>query len=336
MAGKKITRLRQMLTECVKIAEEAKGTADEPFANNRVAAVKEELVAEEEHRAKFGKKPGAPSAWKTTQGPCTERKQKFEAKRKSAARLVGQPAIGHPKSTGLDAIAGIAATEIAIAGVPKDFATVKPGDPLPLTDTEFANARDIVATVADENESRLLTDGTMTHECWLEEAFPALTPNRRVKCGRFLSNMATMAADKPGDDSPDGMTVIENALRASGMSYVEFENAHQMDHRFADAQEAIKAARKRCIMDRLEETLQNRALFGQVEETVDRFGQHNEVRRIDNRLAFDLLKYGHEKYLKQNIQDKAAAGVMTMMIAQSHFAPPVAKEPKQAEVIDVQ
>ena len=60
------------------------------------------------------------------------------------------------------------------------------------------------------------------------------------------------------------------------------------------------------------------------------------MRRIDNRLAFDLLKYGHEKYLKQNIQDKAAAGVMTMMIAQNHHAPPVSKEPKQAEVIDVQ
>ena len=119
------------------------------------------------------------------------------------------------------------------------------------------------------------------------------------------------------------------------MSYVEFENARMTDTKFDAAQEAIKSARKRCLMDRLEETLQNRALFGHMEETVDRFGQHNEVRRIDNRLAFDLLKHGHEKYLKQNIQDKAVAGAMTMMIAQNHYPPPNVREPKQAEVIDV-
>jgi hypothetical protein len=118
------------------------------------------------------------------------------------------------------------------------------------------------------------------------------------------------------------------------MSYVEFENARMTDTKFDAAQEAIKSARKRCLMDRLEETLQNRALFGHMEEIPGRYGEGSQqVRRIDNRLAFDLLKHGHEKYLKQNIQDKAVAGAMTLMIAKGNY--PDAPVMKQAEVIDV-
>lgn len=336
MPGKKITRLRQMVTEAAVKYADAKGTPDEPFAKNYLEGLRSELHDEEGRREKFGKKPGAPSSWAKTDGPEAARKKAFEARRKSAARLVGQPALGHHKSTGLEAVAGIAAAEIAIGGVSEDFAAVRPGDPLPLTDDEFANARDIVATVSGENTNRLLSGGSMSHDRWLAEAFPSLAPARRVKCARFLHGMAVMAADKPGDDSPDGATVIENALRAAGMSYVEFENARMADILFNDAQAAIKAARKRCLMDRLEETLQNRALFGQVEETVDRFGVHNEVRRIDNRLAFDMLKSGHAEYLAKNIKDKAVAGAMTLMIAQGNYPDaPKMHEPKQAEVIDV-
>ena len=334
MAGKKLTKLREMVTDAALKFEEVKGTPDEPFASNRLAALKAELALAEEHHARFGKKPGAPSAWNPVDADKVQIKKAFEGKRKSATRLVGGAALGHHRSLGLDVKAGIAAAEIAVAGVPKDFAAVRPGDPAPLTDTEFENARDIVMTVSgDEGGVRMLTDGGMSRERWLAEAFPSLTVNRRVKCARFLHSMATMAADKPEDEAPDGATVIENALRAAGMSYVEFETARMTDTKFDAAQEAIKSARKRCLMDRLEETLQNRALFGHMEETVDRFGQHNEVRRIDNRLAFDLLKHGHEKYLKQNIQDKAVAGAMTLMIAKGNY--PDAPVMKQAEVIDV-
>jgi hypothetical protein len=106
--------------------------------------------------------------------------------------------------------------------------------------------------------------------------------------------------------------------------------------RFDDAQAIIKAARKRCIMDRMEETLQNRALFGQTEESVDRFGQTHEARKYDNVLAFNLLKYGHEQYMKQAIKDKAMGNAMTLMIAQGSYPDaPRIKEPKQAEVINV-
>lgn len=338
MAGNKLTRMRQMVTEAACKMADVTGTADEPFARNRLDALKAELAKEEEHHAKFGKKPGAPSAWNPVDAPRVQIKKASDAKRRSAARLVGGKALGDMRTEDLGVKAGALAAEIAVAGVPKNFAAVRPGAPEPLTDAEFTDARDIVATVSagEGDGAHLLSDGSMTRDRWLAEAFPSLTADRRVKCARFLHAMATAAADKPDDDAPNGATVIENALKAAGMSYIEFANACQTDVRFSDAQEAVKSARKRCLMDRLEETLQNRALFGQMEETCDRFGQRNEIRRIDNRLAFDMLKNGHDKYLKQNIQDKAVAGAMTMMIAQSNFPPPSSREPKQAEVIDVQ
>ena len=339
MAGRKITRLREMLDAAEADLEKAKGTEDEPFAANRCMAIREQLASEEEHRARFGKRPGDPSVRLGPYEPHHARKAAKLAQKKTAARLVGNAALGHHKSvTGLDNAAGVLAAEIAVEGVRKDFVTAKPGTPPPLTDEEFANARDIVAAVSsgETDGVRLLSDGNMTRERWLAEAFPSLTEDRRVKCARFLSGMAVMAADKPDDKAPEGATVVEKALHAAGMTYVEFENARMTDVRFADSQAAIKAARKRCIMDRLEETLQNRALYGQDEETCDRFGNRNMVRRIDNRLAFDMLKYGHADYLKQNIEDKAKTTAMTLMIAQGAYPDaPKFKEPKQAEVIDV-
>lgn len=338
MAGRKIERLRQMVTDAALKCADAKGTEDETFARNRLEALKAELADEEARRGKFGKKPGAPSVWNKTPGPKTQRKAKADGKRKAAARLVGSAALGHHKADDLANAAGVLAAEIAVSGVRKDFALLKPGAPEPLTDAEFANARDIVATVASQSPdgALMITGGPMTRDRWLAETFPALTEDRRVKCARFLSGMATLAAEKPGEKAADGATVIEKALEQAGMTYVEFENARQADGRFDGAQAAIKAARKRCIMDRLEETLQNRALFGQDEETCDRFGQTHSVRRIDNNLAFNLLKYGHEMYLRQNIRDKAKVEAMTLMIAQGAYPEvPRAREPKQAEVIDV-
>ena len=336
MAGKKIQRLREMLADVTIQLAEAVGTADEPFARNRYNSVKEELDKEMIFRAKFGKKPG-PLPPKPDIPPPIPKTVAERANRKTAARLVGGKAVKFHRDPDLQDTAGALAAEIAVEGVKKGFATLVPGAPAPLTDEEFENARDIVATVqGKENNMRLLSDGSMSRERWLAEAFPSLTENRRVKCARFLHGMATMAADKPCENAPDGVTVIENALKAAGMTYVEFANACQVDVRFSDAQAIIKAARKRCIMDRMEETLQNRALFGQMKETVDRFGQRNEVREFDNLLAFNLLKYGHEQYMKQNIKDKAMGNAMTLMIAQGNYPDaPRVKEPKQAEVIDV-
>ena len=338
MAGKKITRLREMLADAMQAYAKAMGTPDAPFAKNRMDAIKAELDQEAAYRAKFGKKPG-PLPPKPTVAPAPDGPRVAErANRKTAARLVGGKNVKSHKDPDLADMAGALAAEIAVEGVRKDFAILRPGEPEPLTDEEFENARDIVATVGgEENNMRLLSDGSMSRDRWLAEAFPSLTVNRRVKCARFLYGMATMAADKPGDKAADGSTVIENALLAAGMTYVEFANACQTDVRFADAQAAIKAARKRCIMDRLEEELQRRALFGQMEEVPGRYGEGSqEVRKYDNRLAFDLLKYGHDQYIKQTIKDKAMGNAMTLMIAQGNYPDaPVMKQPKQAEVIDV-
>ena len=334
MAGQKIARMREAVTDAVSAYEKAKGTEDEAFALGRLNALKAELAKEEEFRARFGKKPGAPSVWKKEPGPKSKAIQARKERVRKAVRLVGKDAVGDMRLDGLETQAGTLAAEIAVGGVPRDFAAVKPGEPEPLTPSEFVNAQGVVAAVsAREGDSPLLTDGSVRVDRWLAEAFPSLPPGRRIKCARFLAGMATLAADKPGDNAPDGSTVIENALRTAGMTYVELEQSRMGDVRFSDAVAAIKAARKRCIMDRLEETLQNRALFGQIEETVDRFGVHNEVRRIDNRLAFDMLKHGHDSYLKQNIEDKAKATAMTLMIAQGSY--PEAPKMKEAEVIDV-
>ena len=337
MAGRKVTRLREMLADAEKKMADAAGTPDETFAANRVNAIKAELVKEEAYRAKFGKKPG-PLPPKPTIAPAPPGPKVAErANRKTAARLVGGKAVKSYRDPDLQDTAGALAAEIAVEGVKRNFAILTPGDPAPLSDEEFENARDIVATVGSEQDNmRLLSDGSMSRDRWLAEAFPSLTVNRRVKCARFLFGMATMAADKPSEKAPDGDTVIENALKASGMTYVEFANACQTDIRFKDAQEAVREARKRCLMDRLEETLQNRALYGHMEESADRFGGRTEVRKVDNRLAFDMLKHGHEKYLKQTIKDKAMGNAMTLMIAQGNYPEqPRMKEPKQAEVIDV-
>jgi hypothetical protein len=326
-----------MLADAEKKVADAVGTPDEPFARNRMEKIQGELDLEVAFRAKFGKKPG-PLPPRPTVAPAPDGPKVAErANRKTAARLVGGKAVKSHRDPDLQDTAGALAAEIAVEGVKKNFAILTPGDPEPLSDEEFENARDIVATVSSEQTSmNLLTEGSMSRDRWLAEAFPSLTVNRRVKCARFLYGMATMAADKPGDKAADGSTVIENALSAAGMTYVEFANACQTDVRFADAQAAIKAARKRCLMDRLEETLQNRALYGQREESVDRLGGRHEVTKFDNILAFNLLKYGHDQYMKQTIKDKAMGNAMTLMIAQGNYPDaPVMKQPKQAEVIDV-
>jgi hypothetical protein len=336
MAGRKITRLREMLSEASVAYDKALNTPDAPFAKNRMDAIQGELEQEMAFRAKFGKKPG-PLPPKPDIPPPVHKTVAERANRKTVARLVGGKAVKFRTDPDLQDTAGALAAEIAVEGVKKDFAILKPGDPAPLTDEEFENARDIVSTVsAEQNSMRMITEGSVSRERWLAEAFPSLTVNRRVKCARFLHGMATMAAEKPDVKAADGCTVIENALSKAGMTYVEFANACQTDVRFSDAQAAIKAARKRCLMDRLEETLQNRALYGQMEESVDRLGQKHEALKFDNILAFNLLKYGHEQYMKQAIKDKAMGNAMTLMIAQGNYPDaPQIKGPKQAEVIDV-
>lgn len=339
MAGKKITRLRNMIEVTELELQKAKGTPDETFAVNRLKALKDELADELARRKKVGgKHPREKVPWNMSkQSVCATVKQAADEKKAAAVRLVGRKAVTDVSSGDIAAEAGITAAEIAVAGVRKDFALVRKGDVEPLSDEEFANARDIVSTVSDgENNALAKTDDTMERGLWLAKAFPSLSENRRVKCARFLSCMATMAACSPNEDAPDGMTVMENALESAGMTYIEFETARKEDFLFDAAQAAVKEARKRCIMDRLEETLQYRAMFGQMEETVDRFGQRHEARHIDNTLAFNLLKYGHEQYLRRNIKDKAVAAGMTLMIASGKYPEsPKMAQPAKPGVIDV-
>lgn len=339
MAGKKVTKLRELLADAEIRLAESVGTADEAFARNRVQAITDELDAAVAYRAERGKKPGETDAPRVAvRGPRTKAVRAKREERRVVAGIVNmKPQRASCAMPSLDVEAGVLAAELAVEGVCPSFALLKRGEPEPLSEDEFANARDIVVSVEEDSVPvRLLSDSSMSHDRWLAEAFPSLTEARRVKCARFLSGMATLAAEKPGEDSRNGSSVIERALAMSGMTYVELENARAADSRFEAAQTAIRAARKRCIMDRLEETLQNRALFGQREEVVDRFGQRHESMKIDNRLAFDMLKHGHDQYLKQNIKDKAEGSGMTLMIAQGAYPEsPVARQPKQAEVIDV-
>jgi hypothetical protein len=56
MAGKKITRLRNMIEVSELELQKAKGTPDETFAVNRLKALKDELADELARRKKVGGK----------------------------------------------------------------------------------------------------------------------------------------------------------------------------------------------------------------------------------------------------------------------------------------
>ena len=339
MAGQKITRLRRMLREAKAEAAllEKKGEPGAAEARAKANGIRAELDDELKFRASVVARNGGKRLDVTKAASPKPPKPEVtpSARKRQALRILGKkPNPFATEEEKFDMQVSATAAEIAVAGVRKDFAAVIPGPPDPLTPEEFETARDIVITVSGEQGGmNLLTTGSVDVDRWLAEAFPSLPPDKRVRCARFLSAMATMAAESPSDGS-EGATIAEKALKVSGMSYVALENARAMDPKFDDAQAAIRAARKRCVMDRLEEALQDRALNGQMEETVDRFGQTHEARKYDNALAFNMLRAGHKEYGEKAIKDKAAANAMTLMIANGNFpqSPSYAPQPKVVEV----
>lgn len=330
MPGQKRKHMRELAEEADDKARrlEAEGSPDAPYARARAEVMKAKAAAA------FAELP--PGTTHLQLPPPRPSAAKAEVDRiRKAVRLVGTKAVPHGTPEGgrpLEAHAGALATEIAVAGVRPGFLIVPPTPAAPLTPEEYETARLIVASVTPDSEPASAAEDP---ERWLAETFPVLPPDTRVRCARFLSAMATLAAEAPCADAARGMTVAERALREAGMSFMAFETARSREIRFADAQAAVSSARERCLMNRLEEVLLQRAMEGQKEETLDRMGCPVQVQRYDNNLAFNLLKYRHEMYIKQNIKDKAAANAMTLMIAQGALPPadPVPQAPKMAEVI---
>lgn len=335
MPGRPRMRLKEKTRQAEEkaLALEAAGSPDAPFARTRAEFLKRKL---EEAYADVPKDAGRNAA-NTIPARPTPRKDEHERK-KRAVRFVGCKAAARDEMSEPGSVrseAGALATEIAVEGVRPGFLYRPALPPSPLTPEEYDVAKTIVATVTSDTDAGYLSQGDIGGERWLAETFPTLDPDTRVRCVRFLCAMATMAAEAPCHGTK-GATVAEKALEAAGLSYVAFECARSKDARFDDAQAAVSAARKRGVMNRLEETLQHRAFEGQMEETLTRDGEIIQLRKYDNNLAFNLLKYGHEQYGKQLLKDKAAANAMTLMIANGGFPQsPQVPVPKQAEVIDV-
>jgi len=325
---------------------EAEGSPDAPFARNRAEVLKAKAI-----KAFADLPPGTTHLPPPPLRPNSVRADPASAAPKSfggkrAAKFVGRKALSEAERGPLAADAGALAAEIAVSAVRPGFLQVAASPAEPLTPDEFESARLIVESVTDENAGcPALTEGAADPVRWLAETFPVLPPDTRVRCARFLSAMASMAAEPPCEDAEHGITVAERALEHSGMSYMAFDAARRREIRFADAEAAVTAARERFLMNRMDEVLHARALYGQDEEMLDRMGTPVRVHRYDNGLAFNILKVRHENYGKQMLKDKAAANAMTLMIAngvmppnetvpRSPVIPVIPVMPKMAEVIE--
>ena len=122
-------------------------------------------------------------------------------------------------------------------------------------------------------------------------------------------------------------------MRAAGLTWTAFESARSKDSRFDTAQAAVTAARKRAVMALMEERLWERAYEGQDEDVPTRGGDVVTVRRYDNNLAFNLLKYGHDQYAKQAEKNKAIAGAMSLVIASAAQNAPQETRIKTVEAV---
>lgn len=233
----------------------------------------------------------------------------------------------------VEAEAGVLAAEVAIAGVadPALMAGLPAGPAEPLSPSE----RDVcvsavLAALGDEAEGRPLL-GSGDADGWLADAFETLSADERRRAGRYIAVMAMLAAEAPVGGG--AATVAERALRASGLSYAAFESLRSRDRRFDAAQAAVTAARKRAVMTLMEERLWERAYEGQDEDVPTRGGDVVTVRRYDNNLAFNLLKYGHDQYAKQAEKNKAIAGAMSLVIASAAQNSPQETRIKTVEAV---
>ena len=286
--------------------------------------------------------PDAPSpaqeakAARAVMHPCRESR----SRKMRAARLVGGEAACLQESRVEGSVmceAGAMAAEIAIKGVRPGFLLPPQGEAEALSDNEFTIARAVVSTSCGEGDANL-SDESLPPWRWLEAAFPVLSEQERVRCARYLAVFASIAAEPP-ERGTDGQTVAERALAAAGLSYTAFESCRTRETQFDTSQAVVAAARKRAVMNQLEEALWLRSFEGQEDEALTRDGTVVPVIKHDNNLAFNMLKYGHEQYARQMVKDKAAANAMTLMIAkgfmpQSDNRLPEHKEPKTVEMTE--
>lgn len=344
MAGQVKSRLRKEALDATRKAAELAAKGDGPGAAEalaKAAKCAEEVRRMEENPAYVsdGDRKEAEAAKlkeaRTVLGPCRRKRQRSDA----AVRLVGSEAAAERTSRyqgDVASEAGEMAAEAAVAGVRKEFFSAIPpsSGPEPLSQAEIEAVKGVVLA-SGEDGSGELSDPDIVDSFWLAAAFPDLNPPERVRCGRFLAGMCALSAEAPqGADA--GGTVAERALWAAGMTWTAFESARTKDTRFNDAQAAVTGARKRAVMTLMEERLWDRAYNGQIEEALTRAGDVVEVRKFDNTLSFNLLKFGHEQYALKMVKDKAAANAMTLMVANGFMPkalpPPVAREPKTVEM----
>lgn len=308
MPGKPIQRMREDAERAD--AEAARLEA----AGDAAGAVKAKAKAE---RLRAGAEKMAEARKIRVAGKRHPNKEIREA-RKSAVKLVGGKAAAYDEIadiSSLAATAGELAASIATQGVrPGTVLRLPPqGEPEPLGEGEFALASAVVTASAGDGTSRP-PDASLPRDRWLAEAFPTLSESERVRCARFLAIMASCAAEAPSGSSR-GATVAERALLGAGLSYTAFEALRGREVQFDAAQAAITAARKRAVMNIMEEELWRRAVEGQTDQALTRDGEVVDVRKYDNNLAFNLLKYGHEQYSKQMAKEKIAANAMTLVIS---------------------
>lgn len=205
--------------------------------------------------------------------------------------------------------------------------------PAPLSEEEFANSSGILSACAGTPPANPAECGPGEMADWLAAAMPVLTEDERVRAARYLSALA----DAPLRPDSERRSASDSAMVAACLPYTAFEAMCKRESQFAAACGVLTDARRRAVMNMLEETLMERAFDGQVEQQATRDGGTAEIRKFDNRLAFDMLRYNHDHYeaaLGGGKQRGAGAGGggMTLMIAGGAVSVPQKRIPKTVEV----
>lgn len=204
---------------------------------------------------------------------------------------------------------------------PAPIVTVTPiaapaGDALPLSEEEFRLAASVVSACAgDSFNPPDPDDGDIR---FLSAAFPALVAEERVRAARYLSALAT-AGLRPSEGSTRS-AAPDLAMSAAGITYTSFESMRKREYRFDNACDTLIAARRRALMDMLEEELVERAFNGVLEDQFTRAGEVVKLRKYDNKLAFDILRFNHDHYVKtakansKTLTTGKGGGGMTLII----------------------
>lgn len=206
------------------------------------------------------------------------------------------------------------------------------GTPDALGDDEFVTAASVVSAVSGADICGAPDTGEDS-DGFLAWAFPNLLPEERVRAARYLASLAKAELRPTGSRS----AAADHALESAGLPYTAFEAMCRREDRFRVAVETLVAARRRAVMNMLEESLLERAFDGYRETQLTRDGPA-EIHKYDNKLAFDLLRYNHDHYVKVGkgegggVKGKHEGG-MTLMIANGVGQLP---EPKRVRTLEME